>query len=142
MAAVLGDYLSSLRHRKWQPGILDCGVFMADWVKILCGIDPISDVRGTYSTKEEFEQIVASEGGFPRSCASRLRKAGFVRTRNLRPGDILVVKAPSIDQGKIIWSPTGAICVSEKMRAVITSDLGVVIAGEDRLPLLRAWSRG
>jgi hypothetical protein len=47
----LSDYLDLLRSRRWQPGILDCGVFMADWVLQVCGRDPIADVRGSYTTE-------------------------------------------------------------------------------------------
>lgn len=137
----LGDYLASFANRRWEPGTLDCGVFMADWVRHLCGRDPIADVRGTYSTTEEFDRIVEGEGGFIRACASRLRAVGFSRTRNHRAGDIAVVQAPfDFVDGKIRRRPTGAICVSDKMRAVITSDLGIVIATDDRLPMLRAWT--
>lgn len=137
----LADYLGSLSKRRWQPGVLDCGVFMADWVAIVSGKDPIADVRGTYSSEEEFDAILARENGFVRSCADRLRRVGFVRTRQPAAGDIAVVMAPYGARGsEIVKRPTGAICVTEKLRAVITSDMGVVIAGVDRLPTIRAFT--
>jgi hypothetical protein len=141
ISGMLSDYLASLTKRKWQPGILDCGVFMADWVVKLCGCDPIADVRGTYSTERQFLRIVRREGGFENACAARLKAVGFRAVRSPSPGDILTVLAPyAVRHGKIQKRPTGAICVSETMRAVITSDLGVVIAGDDRLPKLNAWT--
>jgi hypothetical protein len=36
--------------------------------------------------------------------------------------------------------PAGAICVGPDARAVITSDIGIVIAGESALPMRRAWT--
>jgi hypothetical protein len=137
----LSDYLASLRKRKWQPGLLDCGVFMADWVRLVCGRDPIADVRGTYSTEEQFDSILEYEGGFLASCRKRLSAVGLRRTRSPQAGDIMVVKAPyRVVGGEIQRRPTGAICVSGNSRAVITSDIGIVIAGNHDLPALRAWT--
>lgn len=121
--------------------MLDCGVFMADWVRILCGVDPIADVRGTYTTEKQFLRIVRREGGFETSCEARLLRAGFVETVFPKSGDVVTVLAPyAMRGGKIQSRPTGAIAVSADQRAVITSDLGVVIAGNEALPLLKAWT--
>lgn len=140
ISTALSQYLGSFSKQRWRPGTLDCGVFMADWVELVCGQDPIADVRGTYSSEAEFEQILEREMGFLRSCADRLRRVGFVRTRTPAAGDIAAVMAPyEIRNGEIVKRPTGAICVTDKLRAVITSDLGVVIAGGDALPLIRAF---
>lgn len=136
----LADYLASLRARRWQPGVLDCGVFMADWVMALCGRDPIADVRGSYATEKQFLRIVRHEGGFVASCGARLTRVGFVETLQPRAGDLCAVLAPYASRrGKLQRRPTGAICVDAVRRAVVTSDLGIVIAGEAALPLLKAW---
>lgn len=141
MAAVLAEYLATLRNRKWQPGSLDCGVFMADWI-VACGCrDPIADVRGSYSTEEQFQRILDREGGFLSSCRKRMIAIGMRRTRSSSEGDLMAVMAPyALVNGEIQRRPTGAICVSNTMRAVVTSDLGVVIAGDDALPTLRIWT--
>ncbi|HYD66163.1 DUF6950 family protein [Azospirillum sp.] len=139
----LKNYLSSLAGRRWQPGALDCGVFMADWVMAVRGVDPIADVRGTYSSEREFRRILRREGGFARSCARRLAAVGYAPTPAPAGGDIAVVMAPyAVRQGRILRRPTGAICVSDRLLAVITSDLGIVIADQDRLPLLEAYHHG
>jgi hypothetical protein len=139
LSGQLSRYLDGMATRRWQPGVLDCGVFMADWARLVCGCDPIADVRGSYATVDEYEEILAREHGLIRSVANRLRAVGYVRTA-LRPGagDIAVVQAPYAqdDRGHILNRPTGAICVAEKLRAVITSDMGVVIS---ELPTLRAY---
>jgi hypothetical protein len=138
----LNEYLGSIGERPWQPGVLDCGIFIADWVKILTGIDPIADVRGTYSSEEEFDRILDREGGFLKSCSKRIRRVGFVRTMTAEVGYPAVVMAPFRFNGlEVDRRPTGAICVTTNLRAVITSDMGVVIAGNDRLPLVRAFRR-
>lgn len=137
----LPDYLASIRGKRWNPGTLDCSVFMADWLMKVCGRDPIADVRGTYSTERQFNRIVRREGGFVAACASRLAAIGMTETRSPKSGDVLSVLAPYAERrGKIQSRPTGAICVSPDLRAVLTSDLGVVIADESRLPMIKAWT--
>ncbi len=137
----LADYLTSLTRRRWRPGVLDCGVFLADWA-VACGRpDPIADVRGSYDSEREFMRILRREGGFMASCATRLARIGAVATTSPMAGDFAIVLAPyAIRRGKIQRRPAGAICVSADLHAVITSDLGVVIAGQTELPLLRAWT--
>jgi hypothetical protein len=142
LSAALAEYLASLRRRRWQPGLLDCGVFMADWIVMICGRDPIADVRGTYSTERQFLRILRREGGFETATAARLAAIGFGEVVAPVPGDIMTVLAPyAARRGKIQRRPTGGICVNKTMRAVITSDLGVVIADEIALPALKAWTR-
>src|SRR6266403_456887 len=94
VSAALADYLASLRQRRWQPGVLDCGVFMADWVMLLCGRDPIADVRGSYRSEKQFLRIVRREGGFEAACAARLARVGFSETEFPIAGDLMTVLAP------------------------------------------------
>lgn len=137
----LSDYLASLRHRRFAPGVLDCGIFMADWVMARCGRDPIADVRGRYGSEREFLKILRREGGFEASCVARLAAVGYRPTAYPESGDLMIVLAPyARRRGKIQRRPTGAICVSDTMRAIVTSDLGIVIADDERLTMLRAWS--
>lgn len=139
----LKTYLSSLAGRRWRPGALDCGVFMADWVRLVRGVDPIADVRGSYATERGFKRILRREGGFARSCAVRLAAVGYAPTLTPAAGDIAVVLAPyAVREGRVLRRPTGAICVSTQMCAVMTSDLGVVIADNSLLPLIRAYHHG
>jgi hypothetical protein len=136
----LSDYLAAMAGRRWRPGVLDCGVFMADWVCAVTGIDPIADVRGSYTTERQFLRILRREGGFEQSCARRLAAVGYVETSRPGAGDIVTVLAPyAVRRGKIQQRPTGAIGVDQTRRAVMTSDLGLVIAP---LPTRRAFTYG
>lgn len=137
---VLSDYLASMRARRWQPGVLDCGVFMADWVWQITGTDPIADVRGRYESEKQFLRILRREGGFEAAVKRRLEGCGFAEVPKPVAGDIAVVLAPyATRRGKLQRRPTGAIAVDHERRAVITSDLGLVISDYWRLPLLRAY---
>jgi hypothetical protein len=67
--------------------------------------------------------------------------SGFRTTQQSAAGDLLTVLAPYAERGeKSSARPTGAICVSPALRAVVTSDMGVVISSETALPMLQAWT--
>jgi hypothetical protein len=77
----LSEYLATLARRRWQPGTLDCGVFMADWL-VACGHpDPIADVRGSYDSERGFLRILRREGGFERPPARGAWRGSVRRDR-------------------------------------------------------------
>lgn len=140
---MLADYLASLRKARWQPGLLDCGIFLADWAMLRGLRDPIADLRGTYANEKGFLRIIRREGGFIACCAARLTRVGMVETTRPVAGDLAAVLAPyAARRGQIQRRPTGAIMVSENRNAVVTSDMGLVIADAARLPIVRAWTIG
>lgn len=130
VSELLSNYLAAICRRRWQPGAFDCAVFMADWVRELTGLDPIADVRGTYHTEQQFLRIVRREGGFEAAVGRRLGAVGFCRVGlDARAGDMAVVLAPyAVRRGRMQSRPTGAIAVDQDRCAVVTSDLGLVIA--------------
>jgi hypothetical protein len=135
------EYLASMRGRRWRPGTLDCGVFMADWVRERMGADPIADVRGTYNSERQFLRILRREGGFEASCAARLAAAGWRETMNPKSGDVILVMAPyAVRRGTTQRRPTGGLFAGLDMHAVITSDMGLVVAKGALLPLVKAWT--
>lgn len=136
----LQDYFASALRRHWSPGTWDCSTFMADWVVSVCGRDPIADVRGTYFSEREFQRIVAREGGFIEACHARLTAVGLRSTETPQAGDIVAVDAPYSAGGGIRRRPTGAICAAPRCYAVVTSDMGLVMDSDDRLPMLKAWT--
>lgn len=134
----LAEYFASIQKRRWKVGSLDCSVFMADWVREMTGRDPIADVRCKYTTDKQMWKIVRSEGGFEAACAARLAAVGLRETKTPRPGDITIVSAPYAERrGRIQARPTGAIYSHAGTNAVVTSDMGLVLAP---LPTLRAWT--
>lgn len=55
----LGQYLEECGHRRRSEGAHDCCTFPADWA-VMCGhSDPMAAWRGTYSTDEEAEHLIA-----------------------------------------------------------------------------------
>jgi hypothetical protein len=138
---MLADYLAAVARRPFRPGALDCCVFMADWILAVTGCDPIADRRGTYSSNREYRKMLREEGGFVTACAARAAAIGLRETDEPKAGDPMLVSAPiAVRHGKILRFPTGSICVSESMRAVISADRGLVIARDDLLPTVKAWT--
>lgn len=138
---MLADYLASLRNTRFQPGVLDCGIFLADWA-MRCGLsDPIADLRGAYANEKGYLRIIRREGGFVECCSRRLARIGMVETTQARSGDLAIVLAPyAARRGSIQRRPTGAVVVDDVRRAVVTSDIGLVIALEKDLPVMKAWT--
>lgn len=133
----LADYLAGLAHTRFAYGSCDCATLMANWLVRLGYADPMADRRGSYCKIEEYLEAVASEGGFKKSCRNRFASIGLIRTRSPAAGDVALVLAPiGIREGKIDKTATGALCVTETMRAVMTGDMGIVVAP---LPTIRAW---
>ncbi|MGB3044533.1 MAG: hypothetical protein WBB98_15240 [Xanthobacteraceae bacterium] len=138
---MLPDYLASIASRSFRPGSLDCAVFMADWIKLVTGVDPIADQRGRYATTDEYRALVGREGGFIEACTVRAARIGLRKTDCPKSGDVMLVRAPVIlHHGRVVRMPVGSIGVSATMRAVISSDRGLVIAGADVLPTVKAWT--
>lgn len=139
--AVLSDYLASVARRPFKPGSLDCCIFMADWIRMVIGRDPIADRRGTYATTREYRKMLHQEGGFVVACDARAKTIGLRETAAPQVGDPMLVSAPvGVRHGKVLRFPTGSICVSDTMRAVVSSDRGLVIAHADYLPTVKAWT--
>lgn len=114
---------------------------MADWIRLVSGRDPIADRRGGYVSTEEYRELLRGEGGFVAACTARAVAAGLRETDVPTAGDVMLVRAPvAMANGRIHRLPIGAICVSETMRAVVSIDRGIVIAGNDALPMIKAWT--
>jgi hypothetical protein len=131
----LALYLAAVRQRRWQPGVLDCCTFMADWLMRRGCADPMADRRGAYSNVRQFKRLIRGEGGLVQSCSARFAGIGLLPTHYPAAGAVALVLAPVA--GGRGARPTGAICVSSELRAVVSPDIGLVIA---RLRTLSAWA--
>lgn len=71
----------------------DCTTFCATWVEMQIGIDPASDLRGTYRDEEGAHAILEAAGGIIPFMAGRLEPLGFKRVQQPQDGDIGVIHA-------------------------------------------------
>lgn len=134
---LLFEYLGEVSERRFGYGELDCCTFMADWL-IRRGLpDAMADRRGTYATRTEYRRLIRGEGGLLASCRRRFAAIGLVQRAAAAPGDVCLVAAPvRANARRVLWAATGAIAVSDRWRAVVTADAGLVCS---ELKLLCAW---
>jgi hypothetical protein len=53
-ASRLSEYLCANRNTRFGYGNgLDCGIFVADVVKVMTGVDPAAELRGKYASRKE-----------------------------------------------------------------------------------------
>jgi hypothetical protein len=133
----LSEYLGEISDRRFAYGALDCCTFMADWL-MRCGLpDAMADRRGCYTTRACYRRLIRSEGGLVASCRARFAKICLAERPAAFPGDVCLVAAPILRNARrTLWAATGAIAVSDRWRAVVTVDAGLVCA---ELEVLYAW---
>lgn len=115
-----------LRERAAQTlvwGSNDCGLFMADWVKIVTGIDPAAAWRGKYSSPYDLAKI----GGLETLALAGAMKAGLERTTHPERGDVGLVNMP--------WGLTGAIKTEDGWAMLCKEGLVITRAAKFRM----AW---
>lgn len=59
----LNEYIADKRHTRFEYGVHDCALFVANTVDIMTGYDPAADFRGKYSTKIGSLRALKNYGG-------------------------------------------------------------------------------
>lgn len=62
-SAQLGAFLQVCAAEPWQPGAVDCCMFLASWAMWLGHSDPASHLRGTYDSEDGFRRIIEETAG-------------------------------------------------------------------------------
>ena len=117
----LATFLQDYAARPWNPGEVDCCLYLADWAMACGHDDPAASLRGTYSGEAEMRAVVERAGGLVPlvlGCASSI---GLVPVVNepLAAGDFAVIG--SAKRADRQW---GAIYDGASFR-VVTSDNGI-----------------
>jgi hypothetical protein len=134
----LADYLDRAAGHRLRYGSHDCCTFMAGWLMALGCPDAMADRRGCYATRRDYKAALKAEGGILASCRVRFAAIGLVETDVPAAGDVALVLAPIGQRrdGRVVSAPVGAICADAAMRAIITSDQGLMAWP---LPTIAAW---
>lgn len=90
----LDRFLAQRRHQRFQWGVQDCCLFVADAVRELYGVDPAEGLRG-YRSERGAARIVRQLGGVAGIGASRFGAACEVLQAQV--GDVLLVHTGSRD---------------------------------------------
>jgi len=110
----------------------DCITFPASWVRDQTGVDVVREYRGTYSSKEKADEIIAVAGGLVTLASRQLALVSAKRVQEPRPGDVGVIVAPT---GTSEETLIGAICFGP-VWAFLTP--GRVVA--KKAEMVAAWS--
>jgi hypothetical protein len=143
----LGEYLEAAGHRRRSEGVHDCCTFPSDWAVLLGNPDPMAKWRGTYSTDQEAEELIAAaadageglgRGGLEMLFAEGMWEAGIpeidygpehtIRT-DPQAGDIGVLNLAGNEAGGIY---TGK-------RWAFVPDRGIGFVSLDLDCIARAW---
>lgn len=119
-----------MARRTFKLGTHDCGLFVADWVRVVTERDPAAPIRGRYATHEQLGEL-AGPLGLPRLFDRLLRAAGLSRTGDPQFGDVAVIVVPG-------EPPRGAIRGRHGFNLV--GESGVVRIPAAGVRLVMAWS--
>src|SRR5262245_39218530 len=138
MAAVcLKAFLAEAAKQPFDWTRCNCLTFCADWVRLRTGRDPAAQWR-TVKSKKQARKVTREAGGDIALCERAMRTFGASEIECPRAGDVALVRAPVTRRGNTVrYRAIGAICVAPHRFAVLTPDLGLVIAP---LPVIRAWA--
>lgn len=125
----LKDYLGSLVGKRFDWPTCNCFVICADWVALSTGRDPAARWRNQYHDKPSALRLLRREGGSRLLARKAMLSIGCPVIETPGAGDVALVMAPiGTRDGRVLLRPTGAICVDGKAFALITVDLGLVVA--------------
>jgi len=95
METTLADFFRAYERKPWQPGQVDCCLFVAAWAMWLGHTDPARDWRGSYDSEEAFQSIIRKSGGVVplfESCAAHIKAK---RVQHASAGDVGVIGSPT-----------------------------------------------
>lgn len=127
---MLGDYLASAARQPWQWSVRDCCTFTADWCVAVGLPDPMAFIRGRYHDEASAMEFVR-KSGLVRLASRGYRSIGLERTDDPQPGDVAVLKRPTLDGHNAVC----AIRTGERWATLLERGLSVDEGGE----LLAAW---
>lgn len=118
MSESLGGYIQRTIEARWEWGVCDCTMWVADWVVSQTGIDPASALRGTYASEAEAEALVA--GGL----AAIVDDQGTLdRTGTPAPGDVGVIRVAGREVAAIMSADGWVFRQPDSIGAIRTEPL-------------------
>ncbi len=125
----LSAFLDKSARRRFEWGVCDCMLEVADWLDQACGTDIANEWRGTYSTEEE--AYVRLGGDLVTAMRAEAASRGLAETAQPQFGDIGIVQPSGQDK------PLGAILMASGRWRMLTQ-VGVVLTAE--VTVLVAWA--
>jgi hypothetical protein len=63
VAPRLAAFIAAHVCLRWEPGQIDCCLFLADWARWIGHSDPAAHLRGKYNSEDGFRAIITAAGG-------------------------------------------------------------------------------
>jgi hypothetical protein len=106
----LADFLAESARTPFAYGRRDCGLWMADWVKAVRGVDPAAHLRGRYRTELGCARLLRRRGGLVEVARACFESVGLVATEKPLAGDVGVIRVMTA-KGE---GMAGAICTGPR----------------------------
>lgn len=87
----LERYISAAEDKPWAPGVVDCCMFVSDWVELITGLDAGRFYRGIYSCDDGISKITTEMNGLVRIFETCAADMGLHETFNPVVGDVGVI---------------------------------------------------
>jgi hypothetical protein len=126
----LFQFLDQSARRRFEWGVCDCVLEVADWLDRSLGLSIADEYRGTYSD-EAGARAILGPGGIEGAMSAKLAEIGLAETREPQFGDVAVVAAPG--QGK----PLAAILMPSG-RWRMKTERGIALSRG--VTVMKAWS--
>jgi len=104
-AETFAEFRKLAAERSFCWGHSDCGMFCADWVWFVRGVDPAAAWRGRYSTEAELSLILKGCGGIIAHFDRCLGGVGIERSPIPMRGDVVIVESPQGLTGGVLTGP-------------------------------------
>lgn len=106
----LADFLSESARAPFAYGARDCGLWMADWVRAVRGVDPAAHLRGRYRTELGCARVLRRGGGLVAVARACFEGVGLIATETPKAGDVGVVQVMTAKGNAV----AGAICTGPR----------------------------
>ncbi|MBP2531874.1 hypothetical protein J3A73_004353 [Rhizobium sp. PvP099] len=86
---------------------------VANWWRFKHGVDPVPNLRGSYSTEDECRAVVEREGGMLAAITACAARVNAIECGDPQPGDIGVIAVHGLEFGAIM-GPSGRWMVKSR----------------------------
>jgi hypothetical protein len=125
----LFQFLDQSARRRFEWGVCDCVLDVADWLDRALGLSIADEYRGTYSD-EAGATAILGPGGIEGAMSAKAAEIGLAETREPQFGDVAVVTA---GQGK----PMAAVLMPSG-RWRMKTERGIALSRA--VTVMKAWS--
>ncbi|EPE98620.1 DUF6950 family protein [Rhizobium grahamii] len=123
VAEKLAAFLATQSVRPWQPGTVDCCLFLADWAVWIGHRDPAAHLRGMYDSDDGFRAIIAAHQGVVPVVSQCVANINGKRVQRPSCGSVGVIGSPANINRQ--W---GAIFDGERWLIRFRDEVGPIVA--------------